>query len=75
MNVNYLNDSDLDFLQHCSEEQLANFARLLTHNEKGKTRLSSVLMRNELFKSMEGHRATPPQLAADCRRITAFWWR
>ncbi|WP_116289094.1 MULTISPECIES: DUF3944 domain-containing protein, partial [Enterobacteriaceae] len=23
MNVNYLNDSDLDFLQHCSEEQLA----------------------------------------------------
>ncbi|EFM1984936.1 DUF3944 domain-containing protein, partial [Escherichia coli] len=28
MNVNYLNDSDLDFLQHCSEEQLANFARL-----------------------------------------------
>ncbi|MDP0694070.1 DUF3944 domain-containing protein, partial [Klebsiella pneumoniae] len=21
MNVNYLNDSDLDFLQHCSEEQ------------------------------------------------------
>ncbi|MCA7615760.1 DUF3944 domain-containing protein, partial [Escherichia coli] len=22
MNVNYLNDSDLDFLQHCSEEQL-----------------------------------------------------
>ncbi|EGO5221866.1 acidic protein MsyB [Escherichia coli] len=55
MNVNYLNDSDLDFLQQCSEEQLANFARLLTHNEKGKTRLSSVLMRNELFKSMEGH--------------------
>ena len=55
MNVNYLNDSDLDFLQHCSEEQLANCARLLTHNEKGKTRLSSVLMRNELFKSMEGH--------------------
>ncbi|MGS8111215.1 acidic protein MsyB [Escherichia coli] len=55
MNVNYLNDSDLDFLQHCSEEQLVNFARLLTHNEKGKTRLSSVLMRNELFKSMEGH--------------------
>ncbi|EMW44392.1 acidic protein MsyB [Escherichia coli] len=55
MNVNYLNDSDLDFLQHCSEEQLANFARLLTHNEKGKPRLSSVLMRNELFKSMEGH--------------------
>ncbi|STP79647.1 putative oxidoreductase [Escherichia coli] len=76
MNVNYLNDSDLDFLQHCSEEQLANFARLLTHNEKGKTRLSSVLMRNELFKSMEGaSRATSPQLAADCRRITAFWWR
>ena len=45
MNVNYLNDSDLDFLQHCSEEQLANFARLLTHNEKGKTRLSGKLYR------------------------------
>ncbi|WP_137468712.1 DUF3944 domain-containing protein, partial [Escherichia coli] len=28
MNVNYLNESDLDFLQHCSEEQLVNFARL-----------------------------------------------
>lgn len=61
MNVNYLNDSDLDFLQHCSEEQLANFARLLTHNEKGKTRLSSVLMRNELFK-IDGR--TPSDTAA-----------
>ncbi|MDN8601171.1 acidic protein MsyB [Citrobacter enshiensis] len=55
MNVTYLNDEDLDFLQHCSEEQLANFARLLTHNEKGKARLSGVLSHNELFKAMEGH--------------------
>ncbi|HBH7007928.1 hypothetical protein AZ006_002949 [Citrobacter freundii] len=55
MNVTYLNDDDLDFLQHCSEEQLANIARLLTHNEKGKARLSSVLNHNDLFKSMEGH--------------------
>ncbi|AMH13214.1 acidic protein MsyB [Citrobacter sp. FDAARGOS_156] len=55
MNVTYLNDDDLDFLQHCSEEQLANITRLLTHNEKGKARLSSVLSHNELFKSMEGH--------------------
>ncbi|MDI8746447.1 DUF3944 domain-containing protein, partial [Salmonella enterica subsp. enterica serovar Montevideo] len=42
------------FLQHCSEEQLADFARLLTHNEKGKARWSSVLSHNELFKAMEG---------------------
>ena len=55
MNVTYLNDDELDFLQHCSEEQLANITRLLTHNEKGKARLSSVLSHNELFKSMEGH--------------------
>lgn len=55
MNVTYLNDDDLDFLQHCSEELLANITRLLTHNEKGKARLSSVLSHNELFKSMEGH--------------------
>lgn len=55
MNVTYLNDDDLDFLQHCSEEQLANITRLLTHNEKGKARLSSVLNHNDLFKSMEGH--------------------
>ncbi|ECN1130996.1 DUF3944 domain-containing protein, partial [Salmonella enterica subsp. enterica serovar Enteritidis] len=48
MNVTYLHDEDLDFLQHCSEEQLADFARLLTHNEKGKARLSSVLSHNEL---------------------------
>lgn len=57
MNVTYLHDEDLDFLQHCSEEQLADFARLLTHNEKGKARLSSVLSHNELFKAMEGHRS------------------
>ncbi|EOX8503482.1 hypothetical protein AIN28_18225, partial [Salmonella enterica subsp. enterica serovar Newport] len=25
MNVTYLHDEDLDFLQHCSEEQLADF--------------------------------------------------
>lgn len=55
MNVTYLNDDDLAFLQHCSEEQLADITRLLTHNEKGKARLSSVMSHNELFKSMEGH--------------------
>ncbi len=55
MNVTYLQDSDLSFLEHCNEEQLARLARLLTHNEKGKPRLSSVLLRNELFLSMEGH--------------------
>lgn len=55
MNVTYLEDSDLSFLQHCSEEQLADFAHLLTHNSKDKPRLSSVLLRNELYQSMEGH--------------------
>ncbi|WP_052283125.1 acidic protein MsyB [Kluyvera genomosp. 1] len=55
MKVSYLNDDDLIFLQHCSEEQLANLAHLLTHNEKGKRRLSSALLNNELFMSMEGH--------------------
>lgn len=55
MKVSYLNDEDLAFLQHCSEEQLANIARLLTHNEKGKRRLSSTLLHNELFMSMGGH--------------------
>ncbi len=55
MNVRYLSDEDLDFLQHCSEEQLADLTRLLTHNEKGKARLSGTLRHNELFRSMEGH--------------------
>lgn len=55
MKVSYLNDEDLVFLQHCSEEQLANFALLLTHNEKGKRRLSSTLLHNELYMSMDGH--------------------
>ncbi len=57
MNVPYLNDDDLQFLQHCSEEQLESFARLLTHNEKGKRRLSSGLLHNELFMAMDGHPA------------------
>lgn len=52
-----MNDDDLDFLQHCSEEQLANITRLLTHNEKGKARLSSVLNHNRtpFGNLMEGH--------------------
>lgn len=55
MKVSYLNDEDLVFLQHCSEEQLARLAVLMTHNEKGKRRLSSALLHNELYMSMEGH--------------------
>lgn len=55
MKVSYLNDEDLVFLQHCSEEQLTKLARLLTHNEKGKRRLSSALLHNELYMSMNGH--------------------
>ena len=55
MKVPYLNDDDLVFLKHCSEQQLANLAQLLTHNEKGKRRLSSALLHNELYMSMAGH--------------------
>lgn len=55
MKVSYLNDEDLLFLQHCSEEQLARLALLMTHNEKGKRRLSSALLHNELYMSMDGH--------------------
>src|SRR5699024_6665831 len=55
MKVSYLNDEDLTFLQHCNEEQLARLAQLLTHNEKGKRRLSSALLHNELYMSMHGH--------------------
>lgn len=55
MEIRYLNDEDLDFLQHCSEDQLAELTRLLTHNEKGKARLSGTLRHNELFMAMEGH--------------------
>lgn len=55
MKVSYLNDEDLVFLQHCSEEQLARLALLMTHNEKGKRRLSSALLHNELYMSMAGH--------------------
>ena len=55
MKVTYLNDEDLVFFQHCSEEQLAKIAQLLSHNEKGKRRLSSTLLHNELYMSMDGH--------------------
>lgn len=55
MKVSYLNDEDLLFLQHCSEEQLTRLALLMTHNEKGKRRLSSALLHNELYMSMAGH--------------------
>ncbi|WP_163312491.1 DUF3944 domain-containing protein, partial [Enterobacter cloacae] len=55
MKINYLDDEDLSFLHRCSEEHLETFARILTHNENGKPRLSSTLLRNETFQAMEGH--------------------
>jgi len=55
MKINYLDDEDLSFLHQCSEEHLATFTRILTHNENGKPRLSSTLLRNETFQAMEGH--------------------
>lgn len=55
MKINYLEDEDLSFLHQCSEEHLATFTHILTHNENGKPRLSSTLLRNEIFQAMEGH--------------------
>lgn len=54
MKINYLEDEDLSFLHQCSEEHLATFTHILTHNENGKPRLSSTLLRNEIFQAMEG---------------------
>lgn len=55
MKINYLEDEDLSFLHQCSEEHLATFTHILTHNENGKPRLSSTLLRNEIFQAMESH--------------------
>ena len=55
MRINYLDDDDLAFLPECSEAHLEAFTRILTHGENGKPRLSSTLLRNETFLSMEGH--------------------
>lgn len=55
MKINYLDDEDLSFLHHCSEEHLETFTRILTHGENGKPRLSSTLLRNETFQAMAGH--------------------
>ena len=55
MKINYLDDEDLSFLHRCSEEHLETFTRILTHNENGKPRLSSSLLRNENFQAMAGH--------------------
>ncbi|MGF7448333.1 acidic protein MsyB, partial [Klebsiella michiganensis] len=43
------------FLHRCSEEHLETFTRILTHNENGKPRLSSTLLRNQTFQAMAGH--------------------
>ena len=55
MHINYLEDDDLALLPECSEAHLEAFTRILTHGENGKPRLSSTLLRNETFLSMEGH--------------------
>ncbi|EMO8817025.1 MULTISPECIES: acidic protein MsyB [Klebsiella] len=55
MKINYLDDEDLSFLHRCSEEHLEAFTRILTHNENGKPRLSSTLLRNQTFQAMAGH--------------------
>jgi uncharacterized protein YaaW (UPF0174 family) len=54
MSTNYHTDSDLDFIQYCSEEQLRILARYLTHDKDGDKRVSSMLLENDYFKRMGG---------------------
>lgn len=55
MGVTYKDDEDLHFLQYCSEEQLKVIAELLTHDNKGKQRLASELLKHDAFKALENH--------------------
>lgn len=55
MGLVYKEDEDLHFLQHCSEEQLKVITTLLTHDDKGKQRLASELLKHDEFKALENH--------------------
>lgn len=55
MGLKYKEDIDLNFLQHCTEEQLKEIAVLLTHDDKGKRRLASGLLKHEAFKALDHH--------------------
>lgn len=55
MGLVYQEDEDLHFLQHCTEEQLQMIAGLLTHDEKGKQRLASELLKHKEFQALENH--------------------
>lgn len=55
MGLVYKDDEDLHFLQHCSEDQLKMITALLTHDEKGKQRLASELLKHETFRSLDDH--------------------
>lgn len=55
MGLVYKDDEDLHFLQHCSEEQLKVITTLLTHDDKGKQRLASELLKHEEYKALSDH--------------------
>ncbi|MNB69162.1 hypothetical protein D3C76_1208870 [compost metagenome] len=55
MGLVYKEDEDLHFLQHCSEEQLKAITALLTHDDKGKQRLASELLKHEEFRALDDH--------------------
>jgi len=54
MAVSYTHDPDLLFLEHCSEHQLTVLTHILTHGSNGKPRLTSSLLKNQEFTSLEG---------------------
>ncbi len=54
MGINYQQDDDLEFLQHCSEEELIVLAQYLTLDKKGIEYLASQLLQDKQFKACAG---------------------
>lgn len=50
----YREDSDLEFLQLCEEEDLRVLARYMTHDKDGKERIAGSLLGNAQFKQDDG---------------------
>ncbi|TNV21333.1 acidic protein MsyB [Buttiauxella sp. B2] len=67
MGLTYKDDQDLHFLQHCTEEQLINIAQLLTHDDNGKRRLASELLKHTQYQSLEAH----PERHRQCWQLIA----
>ncbi len=51
MAIKYLKDSDLEFLEFCTENDLKILARYLTHDKDGSTRYAGELLNENRFKS------------------------